>query len=477
MVMGLVGFLLFFVLAIQDLALLKDTTQVPGDCRLPSTVSLLAGQTVPLFDSQSSLDLTNAYAYSQTARKALECTNDSLYHIDAACTLSELYVSIPSPPPTLLHSKTLLSLMLALSIFFIISGVICSIVFSGFKFFSNIPMESLDVDATSCKVSVLGTACRYGPWAVRALTVIILSLVVALTALPVAGNYCLGTVEKTHACVHMYDDCGLNQFKNCRFYYSSNCVGTGLPHAGVQTSLFEQCKDPSFASKFSGRIDARLVYPTVCTRCWALHSDCKNPATNRMRLTTDKTSDEFVYESTRAESPAISVDDLEIGRDLYCRCVEGIDKVGTATGDEKSLFFDPIKLTRNNTDCTSIVATSACPAQLASAVVNPPFDANASIWSEFWSDSAVGTNSTQECSWGPKGTSAYFYESTECDQGGSTVNRYVFIVGYVTITLIVLMIVAGFSVRFTVQPETWSYSPQQKNEPWYWRVLRQLGPG
>jgi hypothetical protein len=41
----------------------------------------------------------------------------------------------------------------------------------------------------------------------------------------------------------------------------------------------------------------------------------------------------------------------------------------------------------------------------------------------------------------------------------------------------VILIIVGLSIRNTVQAETWSYSPQDPHEAWYWKVLRAIGPG
>ena len=464
MIVSLACFLMFFIISLQDMSKLTDTTSVPGECKLPSQIGLSNGTSIPLFDITGNLLVDNVYTYTHQERRALSCTNDNIDTLDAACTLSEM--------------SLLLNLMMTLAIFFLVASAVCSVVFSGFKFFSNIPMESLDVDATSCKVTVLGTACRYGPWAIRALTLVIISLVVTLTILPSATHLCQGTFQRTHQCLNMYDDCAANQFKNCRYYYSKNCAGTGLPHASVDSSSFEKCKDPDFAYRFSGRMDVRLVFPTTCTRCWALHSDCKNAPVNRMRLTNDKTSSEFVFSTAKSSlSPAISTLDTELAEEIYCRCVQGLDKLGTSTGSQTSLLWDTGKLSPRSSNCTTFSSTSSCPVEIAGEVGAATYNANATVWSEYWDDAVAGTTATQSCSWGPTSQLSYFYDSQECSQTGSTLNRYVFIVSYVTVTLVGLVVLAGFSVRFTVQPETWSYSPQQKDEPWYWKLLRGIGPG
>ena len=375
-------------------------------------------------------------------------------------------------------SELLLYLMLALSVSFIVSMVVSAIVFSGFNFFSNIPMESLDIDVTSCKVSFLGAACKHGPWIQKVLTIFITALVLTLTILPAATSYCLGSLTRTHACVNMYDDCFYNQFRNCRYYFSDNCVGEDLPHSASQADYFAQCKNPAFASRFSGRYDVRLVFPTACSRCWALDSDCKAPAINSLRFTTNKTSIEFVYDPIRFDfSPVVPETDLIMGPNIYCKCVQGADRIGTSTGNALSLNFDPQRLTRNDTDCSGVSASSACPATLTGYASNPPFNENATYFSEYWVDSAAGTNSTQMCSWAPQTEPAFYYETEECGQAGSSLNRYVFIVSYITVTLTVLLILVGLTVQYTVQPETWSYSPLRKDERWYWRLLRHLGPG
>lgn len=377
-----------------------------------------------------------------------------------------------------MSSKNLLYLMVAVSVIFLIMAIIASIVFAGFNFFSNIPMEALDIDVTSCKVTFLSTACRHGPWLLHVLTLTSIAIVIALTILPAVTHSCLGSMSRTHACVNMYDDCVENQFRNCRYYFSANCVGENLPHSADQSSNFEECKDPVFASRFSGRLDARLVYPTPCSRCWALHADCGNAQITQLRLTKDKESSEFVYDTTRFDfSPAVPNSDLTMGRNIYCHCVAGRDKVGTATENAASLNFDVNRLTKNNTDCAALTGVSVCPTTPSGVVGTPAADPAADFWSPAWSDAVAGTEAAQLCSWGSSTVKAFFYEDTDCGQAGSTLNRYVFIVSYTTVTLMALFVIAGLSVRYTVQPETWSYSPQQKDEAWYWRVLRHVGPG
>jgi len=146
MIVGLVGFLLYFVLAISDLAYIKNTSLVSAECSLPDTVTLANGTSLLVYDtSATAVNMDTLHAYAVTNRDVLDCTNDNMTVLDAACTLSEF--------------TTLLYLMLSCAILFLVSALVCQIVASGFKFFSNLPMESLDVDLVSCKVSFLGTAC------------------------------------------------------------------------------------------------------------------------------------------------------------------------------------------------------------------------------------------------------------------------------------------------------------------------------
>lgn len=466
MVVSIIGFLLYFVLAVVDLAYLKNTASVSAECALPSSVTLLNGTTLNVFDSTATaVNMDTMYAFALTNRVVLDCTNDSVATVDAACTLQQF--------------ELLLNLMLSCAVIFLVLSIMCQIVASGFKFFSNLPMEFLDVDAVSCKVSFLGTACKYGPWAVRLLTVVTIALVITLTVLPASSNLCLGTMKSTHQCVNMYDDCEYYKFLNCRYYYSDHCVGPNLPHSASQASNFAQCRDPAFSSSFSGRMDMRLVHPTPCSRCWALHADCKDAAVNMARLTRNISSPEFVYYTSKySESPALSASESTLGNFIYCRCMQGLDMVGSSTENARILYFDPTRLTNNDTSsCSNYNATSACdpfnPVPAPALTYTP----GANWWSENWADTVAGTIASQECSWGSQDIAAFFYESTECDQAGSQLNRYVFILSYVSVTLIALLILAGLSVRYSVQPETWSYSPQLKDEPWYWIALRQFGPG
>lgn len=472
MFVGIAGFLLFFVLAVIDLAYLKNTSSVSAECSVPSSATLSNGTSIAVFDaSATAVDMDSMHAYAVNNRVVLDCSNDSVESIDAACSLTQF--------------QTILILMLTCSILFLIASITSQVVASGFKFFSNLPMESLDVDALSYKVSFLGAACKYGPWAARTLTVITITFAITLTILPTASNMCLGTMKSTHQCVNMYDDCVYYKILNCRYYYSDNCVGTYLPHASSQSSNFLQCRDPSFASTFSGRMDIRLVHPTPCSRCWALHFDCKDAAINNARLTKDTSSAEFVYYTSKyTESPAISSTQSTLGSFIYCQCMEGLDKVGTSTENQKILYFDPSRLVSNSSlssnsssFCANYNSTSACDLSSPIAAPSQSYSADADWWSENWDDTVAGTTASQQCSWGPTDDSLFYYESTECDQAGSELNRYVFIVSYVTITFTALLLLAGVSVRYTVQPETWSYSPQLKDEPWYWILLRQLGPG
>lgn len=373
--------------------------------------------------------------------------------------------------------KILLYLMIALSISFSASMVVSVVVFSGFNFFSNIPMEALDIGVTSCKVTFLGAACRHGPWIQKLITLVSIGIVLTLVLLPSMNSLCLGSITKTHKCVHGYDDCADNAFRNCRYYFSDHCVGTGLPHATSQSSLFESCKNHDFAARFSGRYDVRLVFPTVCSRCWALDADCKVLAVNSLRFTANQSSTEFVYDKSKfSVSPVVPDDDLMMGRQIYCRCVQGIDNVNTTTGNILSLNFDPQRLTRGDTDCSSGVDDTTCPESLIGVREPDAFEAGASYWSTHWTDEVAGTSPTQDCAWGSEHV-VFAYMAEECGQPGSFINRYVFVSSYVTTTLIVLLIVIGITVQTTIQSETWSYSPQRKDEPWYWRIIRFVGPG
>jgi hypothetical protein len=159
--------------------------------------------------------------------------------------------------------------------------------------------------------------------------------------------------------------------------------------------------------------------------------------------------------------------------------MQGLDATGSPTENQRILYFDPARLLNNATSvsCASFNTSSACdPFNPVPAPVDT-YTPGADWWSEKWDDAIAGTTAVQECSWGPKNSPEFFYEASECDQAGSRLNRYVFILSYVSVTLIALLILAGLSVRYTVQAETWSYSPQLKDEPWYWSLLRQFGPG
>lgn len=454
MIFAFSAFIAFFVVALQDISLLGDPSRVNADCVLPSTVVTPEQHTISLFTPSGELSVEGIYNYTTEARETLSCSNDQFKHLDAACELSEF--------------ETLVMLMLATGIFFIIAMIMSCLVFSGYNFFSNIPMEALDVGATSCKVSFLSSMCRFGPWLVRGMTLVNMSLILSLVLLTALGNVCFGIIDKTHTCGRMYDDCVKLQFENCRYYYSDNCVGPGLPHDAAQAANFKQCKDTDFAAKFSGRFDARLVYPTVCSRCWALDFDCKDPHINRMRFTNNVTAEEFVFVNTSSVSPAITQFDT-LGRAIQCRCVEGID-LGLET-------FDSVKLTNNHTDCTHFVNTThVCPTTLETGIGAAPVDVNATYWSFEWTDAVVNATPSQECSWAPD-TPAFYYDLNECEHQGSSLIRFVFILGYTTLLLVAIFIVAGLAVRYSVQSETWSYSPHPPNEAWYWKALRLLGPG
>jgi hypothetical protein len=117
------------------------------------------------------------------------------------------------------------------------------------------------------------------------------------------------------------------------------------------------------------------------------------------------------------------------------------------------------------------------PRDLTVPFVPPPVDLNATIYSVDWSAHVLNATITQECPWGENGISQFFFGSVECVQNGSNIYRYIFITSYVMLTVLGLLIIVGFTLRNNVQAETWSYSPQDPNEAWYWRILRGIGPG
>lgn len=93
MLLGLVGFFLFLIVAVDDLSWLSDTSRVAQDCVLAPSATLLNGTTVPLYDGDGTdVDFDNIYAFVKSWRKAMPCSNEDLHKIDAACTLSQLYV-------------------------------------------------------------------------------------------------------------------------------------------------------------------------------------------------------------------------------------------------------------------------------------------------------------------------------------------------------------------------------------------------
>ena len=469
MIAALAGFLIFFIVSIRDMSALSDTSIMDAECILSTQYSLPDGSVLDTYQGDGLIEIDTFYTYTISWRTVLKCSNENLGDLDAACTLDEY--------------NLLLYLMLIEAIVFLISMVMCLMIYLGFKFFSNIPMESLDIDATSCKVSFLGTMSRHGPWLSRFLTVINLALVVAIFCVPLVGNVCYGSIGTTSACVSMFDDCFANQYANCRYYYSENCVGPNLPHqslANVQSNV-AKCKDPAFATRFSGRMDARNVYPTVCTRCWALHSDCKDPDINRMWLTEDKNSAEYVYTSNYHESPAVFNTDPDLIRDLYCRCIEGNDKLGSDTEDKRIAYFDTAKLlSLSPTNCTGVInSTSAvCPTTLKQPFIPPPVaNGTVDVYSLEWSSYVFNATQEQGCWWGPQSEPAFFYAESQCTQTGSALYRYIFIASYIILTIIVLLIIVGFSIRNTVQAESWSYAPQDPQEAWYWKGLRAIGPG
>jgi len=472
---SLVGFGVFFFSALTYLGHLRNVYELPAECTLPSTYLLTDGSSVNTYESDGVIDVNALFSYTVGNRESVSCTNDSLSALDAACTLSEY--------------QLLVYIMLVEGIVFLLSAVICLLIYMSFKFFSNIPMESFENVTTSCKVSFYGAMARHGPWLSRFLTVINLALVLALVLMTLVGRYCYGAVSETASCASMYDDCFSIQYANCRYYYSSNCMGDNLPHTTANLasvrSYMQECKNPVFSSKFSGRIDARLVYPTVCTRCWALHADCYDPQVNRMAMTNDKSSSSFVYKTEKFHvSPAVDTSNDDLVRNLYCRCLMGSDMLGSATADPRIDYFNSTLLLgvdRNAStwNCPSVYNStpSACPATLTVPFEAPGIDANATVYSPNWSGYVFNTTATQECIWGPSDVASFYYDSAECIQNGSSIYRYIFITSYVMLTILGILIIIGVSLRNTVQPETWSYSPQDPHEAWYWRILRSIGPG
>lgn len=97
-VLGLIGFLIFFIVAVEDISWLGNTSRVEAECSLPSSETLLNGTTVSLFNSAgTALDISSLYAAVTVNRKSISCTNENLFKVDAACTLSELYVLLLLP--------------------------------------------------------------------------------------------------------------------------------------------------------------------------------------------------------------------------------------------------------------------------------------------------------------------------------------------------------------------------------------------
>ncbi len=482
MILSLVGFLIFFIVGMQDLSLMSDSSRVEAECVLPSTLAFPDGSVKSVYDSARLAIPEVLYNYTQMYRKPVGCTNEKSTDLDAACSLSDF--------------KLLVQLMIVTAVFFLIGMVVSWIVFSGFKFFSNIPMESLNVEATSCKVTFLGTMCRHGPWLSRSLTVINIGLVITLVCLPTVGSMCAGSISLTHSCISVFDDCAEQQFNNCRYYYSSNCVGAYLPHGDATSieSSFQQCKNPEFAAKFSGRFDARIVLPSVCARCWTLHSDCLDVDINRVRFVNDPTDSSFVYVNTASVAPVITPGS-DLAEVVYCNCLQNLDAAKTAVVDlfnataltGKSSVEDLKNLVCTSTEVngttlvsiTNALTQTTCPATTLSQSVPPaiPVDESANIFSPNFQDAVFDKVPAQECDWASDTETAYFFDTTECSQAGSTLNRYVFVTSYVTVTLMGLLLIAGMSVRHSVRPETWSYSPQNPHEPWYWKALRAIGPG
>lgn len=93
MVLGLIGFFLFLIVAVDDMSWLSDTTRVATECTLAASVKLLNGTTLQFYDSEGvNLNIPNLYEYVKAQRSVIPCTNENLDKIDAACTLSQLYV-------------------------------------------------------------------------------------------------------------------------------------------------------------------------------------------------------------------------------------------------------------------------------------------------------------------------------------------------------------------------------------------------
>ena len=91
MALGLVGFLLFLIVPVDDFSWLSDTTRVTTDCSLSSSVTLRNGTTIQFYDEEgANINLGSIFAYVKSYRKAMPCANEDLHKIDAACTLSQL---------------------------------------------------------------------------------------------------------------------------------------------------------------------------------------------------------------------------------------------------------------------------------------------------------------------------------------------------------------------------------------------------
>ena len=90
MVMGLVGFLVFFIYSLDDMSRLSDTSRVEVDCSLPSGSSLISGTLLEFYDDQGiNINYENIYQYVKSNRRSIPCTNENLSKIDAACSLAD----------------------------------------------------------------------------------------------------------------------------------------------------------------------------------------------------------------------------------------------------------------------------------------------------------------------------------------------------------------------------------------------------
>ena len=398
---------------------------------------------------------------------------------------------------------------LALNISSMVLALLAAILNKSFSNTTTLQLSQLKGYRGRCKLFTIAIGCKHLPWLLNLLHFLMIIVIGILSIFFFTGSCKMGLFA-SYDCKNFQHDCGYNQLKNCRFYYSQ-CMNedgqTGLPHAYSNTSEFQdlvfQCQNVAVRARFSGKYDIRHVVsagaaPANCMRCWLLHYDCLDMHINEVDQVTKAELSDATATFTSG-IPMFACNDLDTICPLIGNSHSKLAKVAAHCPTDAATTFKADALTAAGT--ADITDPGMCPDQISGVqqfsdsdintapgplIINTAQQADSVGQTSDMENGVAANLESQECTGVPDSESlpltnvvhTYYIDTANCALTSSQSGMRTFLV------LVLMMLcgswpivtILGGYMRERVGQEPAFMMPQPDGSNPIWTVLHHMGP-